>query len=99
MDRKTLIAFALIAVILILTPWYMDLVSPVQKTSAVHEVNSNKPQKKSSANAPLKTKKVLMSSPVSSVETQEFVVSNGLYTATISNKNGGSFSKFVFDKY
>ena len=28
MDRKTLLAFGLIAVILILTPWYMSLVSP-----------------------------------------------------------------------
>ena len=36
---------------------------------------------------------------MSSVKTQEFVVSNGLYTATVSNINGGSFSKFIFDKY
>ena len=99
MDRKTLLAFALIAVILILTPWYMDLVSPVQKPAAVREVSPNKSQTKSSASASLETKNILMSSPVSSVESQEFVVSNGLYTATISNKNGGSFSKFVFDKY
>ena len=28
MDRKTLLAFGLIAVVLILTPWYMSLVSP-----------------------------------------------------------------------
>ena len=99
MDRKTLLAFALIAVILILTPWYMDLVSPVQKPAAVREVSSNKSETKSSASAPLETKNILMSSPVSSVERQEFVVSNGLYTATVSNKNGGSFSKFIFDKY
>ena len=77
----------------------MDLVSPVQKPAAVREVSPNKSQTKSSASAPLETKNILMSSPVSSVESQEFVVSNGLYTATISNKNGGSFSKFVFDKY
>ena len=99
MDRKTLLAFALIAVILILTPWYMDLVSPVQKPAAVREVSPNKSQTKSSASASLETKNILMSSPGSSVETQSFVVSNGLYAATISNKNGGSFSKFVFDKY
>jgi YidC/Oxa1 family membrane protein insertase len=99
MDRKTLLAFGLIAVILILTPWYMDLVSPVQKPAAVREVSSNKSETKSSASAPLETKNILMSSPVSSVERQEFVVSNGLYTATVSNKNGGSFSKFIFDKY
>lgn len=77
----------------------MDLVSPVQKPAAVREVSPNKSQTKSSASASLETKNILMSSPVSSVESQEFVVSNGLYTATISNKNGGSFSKFVFDKY
>jgi YidC/Oxa1 family membrane protein insertase len=99
MDRKTLLAFALIAVVLILTPWYMDLVSPVQKTVAVREINSEKTQNKPGDRAPVETKAVVRSSPTSSVETQSFVVSNGLYTATVSNKNGGSFSKFVFEKY
>ena len=99
MDRKTLLAFGLIAVILILTRWYMDLVSPVQKPAAVREVGPNKSETKSSASAPLESKNIMMSSPVSSIERQEFVVSNGLYTATVSNKNGGSFSKFIFDKY
>ena len=28
MDRKTLLAFVLIALVLILTPWYMELVTP-----------------------------------------------------------------------
>jgi YidC/Oxa1 family membrane protein insertase len=99
MDRKTLLAFALIAVVLILTPWYMDLVSPVQKTTAVREVNPNKSQNKPDDSAPVETKAVVRSYPASSVETQSFVVSNGLYTATVSNKNGGSFSKFIFEKY
>ncbi len=99
MDRKTLLAFALIAVVLILTPWYMDLVSPVQKTVAVRDINSDKSQNKPGNSAPAEIKAVVASSPASSVETQSFVVSNGLYTATVSNKNGGSFSKFVFDKY
>jgi len=99
MDRKTLLAFALIAVVLILTPWYMDLVSPVQKTVAVRDIKSDKSQDKPSNSAPAEIKAVAPSSPASSVETQSFVVSNGLYTATVSNKNGGSFSKFVFEKY
>ncbi len=99
MDRKTLIAFALIAVVLILTPWYMDLVSPIQKTVAVREVDSDKTQNKPSNSGPAEIKAVVRSSPASSVETQSLVVSNGLYTATVSNKNGGSFSKFLFEKY
>jgi len=77
MDRKTLLAFALIAVVLILTPWYMDLVSPVQKTVAVREINSNKSQNKPLSSAPVETKTVVRSSSLSSVETQSFVVSNG----------------------
>jgi YidC/Oxa1 family membrane protein insertase len=99
MDRKTLLAFALIAVVLILTPWYMDFVSPVQKTVAVRDINSDKSQNKPSNSAPAEMKAVVRPSPASSVETQSFVVSNGLYTATVSNKNGGSFSKFIFEKY
>ena len=30
MDRKTLLAFGLIAVVLVLTPWYMSLMSPAE---------------------------------------------------------------------
>ena len=91
MDRKTLLAFALIAVILILTPWYMDLVSPVQKTTAVRDISSNKPQNKPGDSAPVETKAVVRSSPVSSVGTQSFVVSNGLYTATSQTKTVALF--------
>ncbi len=77
----------------------MDLVSPIQKTVAVREVDSDKTQNKPSNSGPAEIKAVVRSSPASSVETQSLVVSNGLYTATVSNKNGGSFSKFLFEKY
>ena len=69
----------------------MDLVSPVQKTTAVRDISSNKPQNKPGDSAPVETKAVVRSSPVSSVGTQSFVVSNGLYTATSQTKTVALF--------
>ena len=43
MDKKTLLAFALIAIVLILTPWYMDLFAPTpsdeSRASEANKVN------------------------------------------------------------
>ena len=44
MDRKTLLAFGLIAVVLIFTPWYMSLVSPPAKTTAPELQTAKQPQ-------------------------------------------------------
>ncbi|MBN4080726.1 membrane protein insertase YidC [Caldithrix abyssi] len=102
MDRKTLIAFGLIAVVLILTPWYMNKVSPIPDSVSQH------PVVETPRDEPPKTNTVI-DSPVNINDNQkddssftpkmDIVVENGLYTARISNKNGGSFSSFVLNKY
>ena len=43
MDRKTVLAFVLIAVVLILTPWYMDLVAPQRVAINEFEAPENPP--------------------------------------------------------
>jgi len=101
MDRRTLLAFGLIAIVLILTPWYMNTVAPAPDPVAPDSVITT-PDIRS---APYDTEAV---SPViaenrqknsSLVTTDEVVISNGLYTTTLSNKHGGSFSSFVLNTY
>jgi len=99
MDRKTLLAFGLIAVVLILTPWYMDLVSPVQAPL---------PADSSRALTGPRESDVVLSAPEASPQAnrdalpvnEKFVsINNGLYTATLSSYNGGSFTSFVLNNF
>ena len=101
MDRKTLLAFVLIAVVLILTPWYMDIVSPrPQETFEPTEPppsnlkRDTTPSLGATPNRPLSPAEKTFGPP-----TKELVVENGLYRATVSNKNGGSFASFILNQY
>ena len=99
MDKKTLLAFGLIAVVLIFTPWYMSLVSPPAKTTAPELQTAKQPQndpvKPVPVESALKQEGVLRFS-----EKESFVsVKNGFFTARLSSRGGGSFDSFSFDKY
>ncbi|SVA60854.1 uncharacterized protein METZ01_LOCUS113708, partial [marine metagenome] len=101
MDRKTLFAFVLIAVVLILTPWYMDVVSPrppetvglaaTPPTSLKRDIT---PNPSATPNRPPLATEIADGSP-----TKEVVVENGIYRSTVSNKNGGSFASFILNQY
>ena len=103
MDRKTLLAFGLIAVVLILTPWYMSLVSPppleTKETGNLtrrSNLNENDPgrEREDSPSS-------LRSFSEEQVSTQEqFVdINNGLFSARLTNRGGGSFVSFIFNNY
>ena len=101
MDRKTLLAFVLIAVVLILTPWYMDIVSPrPQETVGLTEAPLTKLKRESTPN-PSSPPHQPPPAPetTSGPPAKEVVVENGLYTSTVSNKNGGSFASFILNQY
>ena len=92
MDRKTLLAFALIAIVLILTPWYMNLFAPTP---------SSDPRASGADKANIAEK---IADPVVDFPTppsknknkpQKIEIDNGIYSATLSNRAGGSFSSFV----
>jgi hypothetical protein len=102
MDRKTLLAFVLIAVVLILTPWYMDVVSPRPQET----VNLTEPLPANlkgdfapSPGATLNRARASNVGGASGPPAKELVVENGLYRATVSNKNGGSFASFILNQY
>ena len=103
MDRNTLFAFALIAVILVLTPWYMSLVAPPPEPTPLDSLSTPPPgelQKNKEASEPTNQLLGLVDpSRASSVPIKITSIENGLYSAEISNVSGGSFSSFVLKDY
>ena len=103
MDRKTLLAFGLIAVVLILTPWYMSLVSPpplenkdVGAITRRSSLNENSPSRE--REDPPSSLRSFSEEPVSNQE-QTVDINNGLFSASLSNRGGGSFVSFIFNNY
>jgi YidC/Oxa1 family membrane protein insertase len=99
MDRKTLLAFGLIAVVLILTPWYMSLVTPPVETL---EPETPPSEQREVTTEPLRPTKsfVAKNKNKQPTENESFVnIKNGLFTANLSNRGGGSFDSFYFNNY
>ena len=96
MDQKTLIGFILIGAILLFWPTYLDFISPEPQENGaispvervVQEVEKNIP---TASLSPTQTPSGLSESV--------FTVETPLFTAGISNKNGGSLNSFLLTKH
>ena len=99
MDRKTLLAFALIAIVLILTPWYMSLVAPIpeQGPPTSTELTQEAVAQQSTTTALGATNTTIRS--VEENKQQSINVGNSLFVATLSNRGGGSFTSFILHRY
>ena len=106
MDRNTLLAFFLIALVLIFTPKYMELVRPTQTTP------DDKPTEIFTENQGglVETEVPIESDERSSKQKKEGVqlpvfeenltkIENSLYKAVISSAGGGSILSFSFNNY
>ena len=103
MDRNTLFAFGLIAVVLILTPWYMKVVAPDPKVVSLDSLSApiaDDLQNNKNTTRPF--------GPVPKVDNPKnlgftaktvITVENNLYSVKISNISGGSFVSFVLNNY
>ena len=98
MDRKTLLAFVLIAIVLIFTPWYMDLVAPSRALSDL-PVDSDKFVSDEVLSSPKSDPLPAEKKQQNNVATKTIVVENSFYRVALSNKNGGSFSSFELLQY
>ena len=97
MDRNSVLAFLLIAVIILLMPEYYKFVypdSPLSDSSEVLIRNTTSEQKET-------TKPVNLLSLEDNKEKKysSFNVETSLYKATVSNKNGGSLTFFELNNY
>ena len=97
MDRNSLLAFLLIAVIIFLMPEYYKLVYPPAPNADSLIVNTDELDEV--ARSPdKKTAPPLSYNKVQEIE-RSFSVRTNLYTAEISTMNGGSISSFVLHNY
>ena len=102
MDRKTLLAFGLIAVVLVLTPWYMSLMSPAEPL--VENIPRSRPidspvNKKRAIQDPRLQTSVAAPKSVLSAEEKFVNITNGLFNVRLSSRGGGTFVSFVFNNY
>ena len=98
MDRKTLLAFVLIAIVLIFTPWYMDLVAPSRALTDL-PVDSDKFVSDEILSSPKSNPLPAEKKQQNNVAAKSIVVENSFYRVALSNKNGGSFSSFELLQY
>ena len=107
MDRNTLLAFFLIAIVLIFTPKYMEMVAPPLQDPPLPTVENveDTTHQTSWRGVTRRDSEPLVSSvnPISDVlwSNQEKIITveNELYTAVVSSNGGGSFLSFAFKNY
>ena len=100
MDKKTLFAFLIIAVIILLTPAYYNIISPAVEPVGADSVAATayKATSVQTPYAPPSDKGVLpVVQPLFNEET--YSVNTDLYSATISSTNGGSLISFTLNNY
>ena len=99
MDRNTITALLLVTLVLIVTPYYIKLVSPeVEQAQEYLEDATDLDEKRITYleyDNTQEQKKVGAITVLNKVDVEKFIkVENSLYIATISSKNGGSISSF-----
>ena len=99
MDRNTITALLLVTLVLIVTPYYIKLVSPeVEQAQEYLEDATDLDEKRITYleyDNTQEQKKVGDITVLNKVDVEKFIkVENSLYIATISSKNGGSISSF-----
>ena len=105
MDRNTLLAFFLIALVLVFTPYYMEIVAPVPaQADSLQTVGAHTPDTSSTKEkltvASSSTENLRASQPVTG-HNKEFIynIDTELYSAAISSKHGGSLISFETYNY
>lgn len=104
MDRNSVLAFILIAVVLILTPYYMNIVAPppapqAADSTAVVPDTLLPGAKPSTANVPMTTTASPDSGEYPVGDSAAVTVDTPLYTAIISSRNGGSLQSYQLHQY
>ena len=107
MDRNTLLAFFLIALVLIFTPKYMEMVAPPSQSPPLPAIENSEDTTRQVSRLGAKTQDSSMSpSPTSaardilwSKEEKTITIESDLYTAVVSPNGGGSFLSFSFKDY
>ena len=100
MDKKTLFAFLIIAVIILLTPAYYNIISPPVEPVGADSVATTA-DKVTSVQTPYTPPSDKGASPVAPpfFNEETYSINTDLYSATISSTNGGSIISFTLNNY
>jgi len=104
MDRNTLLAFFLIALVLIFTPKYMEMVAPPPQGPPLPAIDNAEDTVRQVPGRSITVRdRELVASPTSAApgilwsgEEKIITIENELYTAAVSSNGGGSLLSFVF---
>ena len=102
MDRNTLTALLLITLVLILTPYYMEMLSPpapVVEDFVDEEIEQNNQPVEYREYENLSGKENELITPPKTIEETTIKVENELYIATISSLSGGSIKSFEIKEH
>ena len=109
MDKKTLLAFFLIAIVLILMPYYMKIVAPPEQPESTGDPVITLPAPQAEATLPKSniysnaindvTERTSIENVQQYADEQTVSVETELYSAILSSRNGGSFTSFILKKY
>ena len=109
MDKKTLLAFFLIAIVLILMPYYMKIVAPPEQPESTGDPVITLPAPQAEATLPKSniysnaindvTERTSIENVQQDADEQTVSVETELYSAILSSRNGGSFTSFILKKY
>ncbi|MFC1549843.1 membrane protein insertase YidC [Candidatus Neomarinimicrobiota bacterium] len=106
MNKNTLIAFLLIAVVLILTPYYLNVVSPPPEKEegetayqTAQDNNTENTTIDSPAAQPMQTERAPSDYLAQKSIERIVTVYTDLYTIELNSKNGGSIQSFILNNY
>ena len=100
MDKKTLFAFLIIAVIILLTPAYYNIIAPFVEPVGTDSVAVTA-QKATYVQTPYTPPSDKEALPLEqkSIHEETYSVNTELYSATVSSTNGGSLISFTLNNY
>ncbi len=104
MDRNTLLAFFLIALVLLFTPKYMEIFAP-QPTASENTLPKNQKEVSFDNEPTIKTEELRaipqkkQNSLNNKHEAEMTTIETGLYTANVSSFNGGSIQDFLLKEF
>ncbi len=104
MDRNTLLAFFLIALVLLFTPKYMEIFAPQPTTSENTSLENQKEidfdsEPMINTERPRSTLQKKQNSLNDEHEAKTTTIETGLYTANVSSINGGSIQSFLLREF
>ncbi|MEA2077272.1 MAG: membrane protein insertase YidC [Candidatus Marinimicrobia bacterium] len=102
MDRKTIIAFVVIGLVIVLMPYYQKIVNPVDETAVVQQETNTAVQQV----APTQTPPPDYIRPQVSIETRErpvnakdVIIANEKFAMRLSNLGGGTIREYELKEY